>query len=451
VPASAPLGPAAADSPLVGELASVAPSTDALAPARPKFRFRLPATATTARVEVCEDRACTKLVATFDSSGPSVQPPTPLAAGRVFWRVVTSAGATRSRPLRIRVTGSARGAAMLRGLDWNGDGYIDHVHVARDAIELRLGSPRGLRRDPVRLIPPGQSAVVASGGDLDGDGFDDLVIGVPDHVTATSPKDAVHAGAAFVMPGGPHGRAPQSIHVAGAGRLGSSIAVADVDDDGWNDVLVAAEGISLPASATTVPPEATARVFVLRGRPGGLVDPIELARGAEAVQGAGDVGGDGITRVALRIRTEGLECLTTTGGVNVIDVSVHGGGNSLLVAPDLDGDGRDDLLYGDLIVRDAAGGMQIWRTLPHAVTRVAGDFDGDGRFELASLALGGGLDVFDRDSLASGVTPARRIEAVAGTRLDAGDFNGDGFDDLVVEADGAEPIVIAGSTRGLAR
>lgn len=450
-PAIAPLGAAVVDTPLVGKLAAVAPSIDALAPPRPVFRFRRPPGTRTARVEVCADRRCKKVLATLDAPTTSAQPPTPFAPGRVFWRVVTPAGATPARPLRIRATGDSRGAALVRGLDWNGDGYVDHLRATGDAIDIWLGSAQGLRSKPLHVALPAVAAEVAPAGDLDGDGFDDLVVGAPDVLSTGAPKDIVRAGAAFVVWGGPQGRAPHPIRVADTGRLGSSVAIADLDDDGWNDVIVAAEGISLPASATVIPPAAVARVVVVRGGPDKLGDPIELARGVEGVRGAGDLEGTGHTGLALRVRLPGLECLATDAGSHALDVSVHGGGNGLVVVPDLDGDGRDDMLYGDLLIRDTPGGMQVWRTLPHAIARVAGDFDGNGRFELAALALGGGVDLFDRDSLSRGATPVFHLDDITGQRLDTGDVDGDGFDDLVVDREGAAPMVIAGTARGLRR
>ena len=123
-----------------------------------------------------------------------------------------------------------------------------------------------------------------------------------------------------------------------------------------------------------------------------------------------------------------------------IGLPTSGPWNLDLQSGDLNDDGRDDLVSGDLWMRGSAG-FSLYTGLPTQFVgrRSIGDFNGDGRDDIAAsgasylFSLGGPVTpralVGDGnggflDGSAGLVTP--------GTLIGAGDFDGDGTDDIVI-------------------
>jgi hypothetical protein len=83
---------------------------------------------------------------------------------------------------------------------------------------------------------------VAGAGDVDDDGYDDLLVGASLYHVA-----GIESGAAFLFAGGPNGPRPHStVQMVGSQneeRFGATLAAAgDVDGDGHADVIVGAPG-----------------------------------------------------------------------------------------------------------------------------------------------------------------------------------------------------------------
>jgi hypothetical protein len=211
--------------------------------------------------------------------------------------------------------GAQFGYSVASAGDVNGDGYGDVIVSApfgssglanEGLVYLYLGSASGLSTTPSRVLRGGQAdarfgIAVASAGDVNGDGYSDVIIGA-DGYNGT--------GAAFVYLGQPTNAAnPEGLGATPArtyyGSAGSSFGLAvgtagDVNRDGFSDVVVGAPTAYLGGFAN----EGEVTVYH-GGSP--LPSPVAnttlhgdaVPRGGSAnrfgsgVAGAGDVNGDG--------------------------------------------------------------------------------------------------------------------------------------------------------------
>ena len=234
--------------------------------------------------------------------------------GRLYIYRGASTGLAAS-PSHLRhggAVGAQLGQAVAPAGDVNGDGYADVAAGANgadpgglsNAGEVRVwhGSSSGLPTDPAWVYAGDQAnsgvgESVFAAGDVNGDGFSDLLVGAAGYNTG-----ATDGGRAYAFLGSGDGlnvTAQATINVSdpsGAGTLGWSVASAgDVNADGFSDVIVGAPFHRLGGaawihlgSATGI--SATASVEILGS------DDAQLGYG---VAGIGDVNGDGYDDVAV--------------------------------------------------------------------------------------------------------------------------------------------------------
>jgi hypothetical protein len=244
--------------------------------------------------------------------------------------------------------------------DVNGDGNDDVIVgspkyniTAQDEgrVFVYFGSNLGLSSVPNWTFdgPHPQAhfaSSVAGAGDVNGDGFGDVIIGAEYY-----DSDVLHAGAAWVFLGSASGPAatPQWI-VEGDGQsmqFGYSVSAAgDVNDDGYDDVIVGARDYPHPG-----------RAFVFLGSETGLspnADWVVDGLGYE-VASAGDVNGDGFGDVAVASPGSNRVSVFTGSASGLSDsafltlglgIEPMVFGFSIDGAGDVNGDGLSDLIVG---------------------------------------------------------------------------------------------------------
>ena len=266
---------------------------------------------------------------------------------------------------------------------------------------------------------------VSGAGDVDGDGYADLIVGAR---RGTLPGGPGAAGTAYVYSGATGAVLWQFGGPWTYDEFGRSVSDAgDVNGDGFADVIVgspwADPGFLNWSGSAFVYSGATGQILLQFN---GQSPSAELG---SAVSGAGDIDGDGVPDLIVGAWGTNLQ----TGAAYVYS------GATGLVLWQLDGQAMGDLMGS------AVSG--------------AGDVNGDG---YADFAVGarwadhGGLDDSGTVYVYSGATglllwqfDGQNINDEIGAVSDVGDVNQDGFDDIIVGGDVVNSAFILSGESGL--
>jgi hypothetical protein len=180
----------------------------------------------------------------------------------IVWFFPGDSGGLRT-PETWRTVGDQDGAHLgwsIAGAgDVNGDGFGDMVIGLPDAryglpevpaVEVVYGTNVGAFMRTTLLRGGGQYGYsVASAGDFDGDGYSDIVVGTT-HSTNLDTEDPDCGDLSFLR-GSPDGVLTTSLQIYGSqsgARFGASVASADVNGDGFSDILAGAHLFTLGQS-----------------------------------------------------------------------------------------------------------------------------------------------------------------------------------------------------------
>ena len=320
------------------------------------------------------------------------------------------------------------GCSVASAGDMNGDGYTDVIIGAKARLDggtghayIYCGGPE-MDDTPELTLWGGVDGdqfgcSVASAGDVNGDGFDDMIVG------AYRSGD-FYEGRAFIYYGGPSADDVLDLVLLGEGEgdaFGCSVAPAgDVNSDGYDDVIIGARNNDAGGYYA-------GRAYVYYGGspPDSLADLVltgefENNYFGDSVASAGDVDVDGHDDVIVGAWKYG----NWTGRAYVYF-------------------GHDDAV-ADLVLTGEGAGDQFGKSVASA-----GDFDGDGFDDLIVGAPDAGSAYIFHGGPGADGTPDRIFsEEVPGDVFDhfgysvasAGDVNWDGFDDVIVGAHHSEAL-----------
>jgi len=456
-------------------------------------------------------------------------------AAAVLWAhgaFVEPSGQTRAQAVRDRLKATADSALLICSTCKRLNLAAAVATTPRNVINVAsLDGSNGFVIDGAET-GDGAGYSVDTAGDVNNDGFADILIGAP---FADGPVLA--SGEAYVVFGGPS--LPAGLDLSGLtgtngfampgvkfnGDVGSAVSSAgDVNADGFDDVLVGAATVFGDSNRT-----GDTYVVFGKGAPFGPTFDLNALNGTngfavkgddtfghmgQSVSGGGDVNGDGASDIIIgepSFPGRAYVVLGKSSGIfgATVDESALSGSNGTKIfglpgdnrigwdvatRGDFNGDGIDDIILGTpftqpggkvyVVFGTAAGlpattdlntlngtngfvvsGLDVDDDLGHAAA-FTGDMNNDGRDEIALEAPGAAANglpnagkiyvifgsassnaSFDLNTLNGSngfvVNGIAQGGGVGGTVAGAGDVNSDGFDDLAIGAPFAEPNGIA--------
>ncbi len=294
------------------------------------------------------------------------------APGYSVSRVLVFYGSASGLPAAASatLTGSAYfGESVCTG-DFNGDGVDDLAVGSPDADQVLywLGSSGGLQGGGTTIQGAQAGSrfghAIAGSGDVDGDGFDDLVVSA-----STYYGSYANGGKVFLFRGSPGGLLAASAWQPEGDKIGAFFGVSvahagDVNGDSFGDILVGA------MNHDSYPDFARGRAWLYLGSATGPSTTAAWTRVGEqqngqlgaSVAGAGDVDRNGYHDIVIgepeyqngqTYTGRALIFRGTASGIDTIpspayeDIQGNAGlGDAVACAGDVNGDGNDDVVIG---------------------------------------------------------------------------------------------------------
>ncbi|MFD5782036.1 N-acetylmuramoyl-L-alanine amidase [Streptomyces sp. NPDC126933] len=346
----------------------------------------------------------------------------------------------------IRTAADGVNARSVYG-DTNGEGRADlsvgvprataNGHVGAGQVSVVPGTPttpyaanRSVVTQESEGVPGGSEdndgfGSASAFGDVDHDGYQDLVVSSPGEEVTAGASDE---GGISVLLGGPNGLTGQAGMInepvgvrTGNARFGAALATGDFDGDGGDDVLAVSPGAG--------------RAWTVDGADRRFSTPLTLSDGPvqDAAVATGDFDRDGFDDAALTFRTAGgssplVLARGSAGGLRTDSATIlDGAGGLATAAGDLDGDGYADLSVGRPTADSGSGEIVTYH----------GSSDG---LRTADAAVIGSDDL-----------DAAGVGSETGTSLAIGDTDGNAHPDVLVGAPGGagRAYLLHGSAEGL--
>ncbi|MGE5563565.1 MAG: beta strand repeat-containing protein [Bacillota bacterium] len=330
--------------------------------------------------------------------------------------------------------------------DVNGDGVDDLIVGSSTQTYVVFGSSSAFTDLYLSSLDPSDGfatgGAYTSAGDVNGDGFDDMIVGFSGGNGDYDHGYLYYDGGAVVVFGTATGLTSgftiDGTSYLGAYALGSA---GDINGDGFGDIYYE-DGDG-------------AGVYVIFGKatPANIdLDTLSATNGfkiagtVDKVASAGDVNGDGFDDLLVAAPRDSeagqyagavyvifgkasgftnidLASLSATAGYKITGaVELDGLGFSIASAGDVNGDGLDDIVVS-AVGNDAAGNSA------GAAYVIFGKASGSTDIDLASLSPTDGFRIIGESA----------YDNAGYSVSSAGDFNGDGFDDIIIGAPSNQP------------
>ncbi|NML22937.1 T9SS type A sorting domain-containing protein [Pseudoflavitalea sp. G-6-1-2] len=362
-------------------------------------------------------------------------------AAFIYLGSATGISTTPARTLTGPYSGCTFGTSVSGAGDVNGDGFSDVIvgapnynngHVNEGAIMVYHGSSTGIPAAATTTIELNRTnslfgSSVANAGDVNGDGYSDIIVGAP-----TASYGETGEGAFYIYRGSSTGIGTASFFRGESdqnnAQMGASVAGAgDINGDGYSDFIVGVPQYDYYQVND-------GRVYIYFGGTGtpAMISNIELnSNGANlgaSVATAGDVNGDGFSDVLISAPNhtngqtrEGVSWVYHGGAGNsfdetpdaIIESNLANSrlGNAVKGIGDVNGDGYSDIMVGSSAYTKGQTGEGIALIYHGSASSIANNY--------STIATGSDNDAEYGVSVAS-----------------AGDINGDGYNDVVVGAPG---------------